>query len=34
MDLLSPQPGEVWGDATVGAGGHTRLIADSLGADL
>ena len=31
LDLLSPQPGEVWVDATVGAGGHTRLIAERVG---
>jgi len=31
LDLLSPQSGEVWVDATVGAGGHTRLIAERVG---
>jgi 16S rRNA (cytosine1402-N4)-methyltransferase len=30
-DLLDPKPGEVWVDATVGAGGHTRLIAERVG---
>jgi 16S rRNA (cytosine1402-N4)-methyltransferase len=29
--LLDPQPGEIWVDATVGAGGHTRLIAERIG---
>jgi 16S rRNA (cytosine1402-N4)-methyltransferase len=29
--LLDPQPGETWVDATVGAGGHTRLIAERIG---
>ena len=28
---LSPQPGQVFMDATVGAGGHARLIAERLG---
>jgi 16S rRNA (cytosine1402-N4)-methyltransferase len=31
VDLLDPQPGEVWVDATTGAGGHTRLIAERVG---
>ena len=31
IDLLDPQPGEVWVDATTGAGGHTRLIAQRTG---
>jgi 16S rRNA (cytosine1402-N4)-methyltransferase len=29
--LLSPQTGEVFVDATCGAGGHTRLLADRVG---
>jgi len=29
--LLDPQPGQVWVDCTVGAGGHARLIAERLG---
>jgi 16S rRNA (cytosine1402-N4)-methyltransferase len=29
--LLDPRPGEVWVDATAGAGGHTRLIAERVG---
>jgi len=29
--LLDPQPGEVWIDATVGLGGHTRMIAERVG---
>jgi 16S rRNA (cytosine1402-N4)-methyltransferase len=29
--LLDPRPGETWVDATVGAGGHTRLLADRVG---
>jgi 16S rRNA (cytosine1402-N4)-methyltransferase len=29
--LLDPQPGETWVDCTVGAGGHSRLIAEELG---
>lgn len=28
IDLLDPKPGETWVDATTGAGGHTRLIAE------
>jgi 16S rRNA (cytosine1402-N4)-methyltransferase len=27
---LDPKPGEVWVDATLGAGGHTRLIAERV----
>jgi 16S rRNA (cytosine1402-N4)-methyltransferase len=30
-DLLDPKAGEVWVDATTGAGGHTRLIAERVG---
>lgn len=31
LDLLDPKPGEIWVDATVGAGGHSRLIAERVG---
>jgi 16S rRNA (cytosine1402-N4)-methyltransferase len=31
IELLDPQPGEVWVDATTGAGGHTRQIAERVG---
>jgi 16S rRNA (cytosine1402-N4)-methyltransferase len=31
LELLDPQPGETWVDATVGAGGHARLIAQRVG---
>ena len=31
VDLLDPRPGETWVDATTGAGGHTRLIAERVG---
>jgi 16S rRNA (cytosine1402-N4)-methyltransferase len=31
IDLLDPQKGETWVDATVGGGGHTRLIAERVG---
>jgi len=31
IKLLDPQPGEVWVDATTGAGGHTRQIAERVG---
>jgi 16S rRNA (cytosine1402-N4)-methyltransferase len=31
IELLDPQMGETWVDATVGAGGHTRLIAERVG---
>lgn len=30
LRLLAPRPGETWVDATVGAGGHARLIAERL----
>ena len=30
LRLLDPRPGETWVDATVGAGGHARLIAERL----
>src|SRR5262245_66578066 len=30
ITLLDPKPGETWVDATVGAGGHTRQIADRV----
>jgi 16S rRNA (cytosine1402-N4)-methyltransferase len=33
LDVLDPQPGEVAVDATFGAGGHARLVAEHLGAD-
>jgi len=29
--LLNPQPGQTWVDATVGGGGHTRMIAERVG---
>lgn len=29
--LLAPQPGEIWVDATTGAGGHTRMLAEQVG---
>jgi 16S rRNA (cytosine1402-N4)-methyltransferase len=29
--LLDPKPAEVWVDATTGAGGHTRLLAERVG---
>jgi 16S rRNA (cytosine1402-N4)-methyltransferase len=32
LTLLDPQPGETWVDCTVGGGGHTRLIAERVGA--
>ena len=32
LTLLDPQPGEMWVDCTVGGGGHTRLIAERVGA--
>jgi len=28
---LHPQPGEIWVDVTLGAGGHTRMIAEAVG---
>jgi 16S rRNA (cytosine1402-N4)-methyltransferase len=31
LRLLGPAPGETWVDCTVGAGGHSRLIAEKLG---
>ena len=31
IDLLDPRPGEIAVDATFGAGGHARLVADRLG---
>jgi 16S rRNA (cytosine1402-N4)-methyltransferase len=31
LELLAPAPGEVFVDATVGAGGHARLLAERLG---
>src|SRR5262245_44109409 len=31
LALLDPRPGEVWVDATVGAGGHARLFAERVG---
>jgi 16S rRNA (cytosine1402-N4)-methyltransferase len=31
MELLAPATGETWADATVGAGGHTRLLAERVG---
>jgi 16S rRNA (cytosine1402-N4)-methyltransferase len=31
LDLLAPAPGQVFVDATVGAGGHARLISERLG---
>src|SRR5436190_5141906 len=31
LRLLDPQPGQTWVDATVGAGGHARLVAEKLG---
>jgi 16S rRNA (cytosine1402-N4)-methyltransferase len=31
VELLDPRPGETWVDATVGAGGHTRLLAERVG---
>ena len=31
IDLLAPRPGQVAVDATVGGGGHARLIAERLG---
>ncbi len=30
LRLLDPKPGETWVDCTVGAGGHSRLIAEKL----
>jgi 16S rRNA (cytosine1402-N4)-methyltransferase len=31
IEQLDPRPGEIWVDATVGGGGHSRLIAERLG---
>ncbi|WP_040890700.1 16S rRNA (cytosine(1402)-N(4))-methyltransferase RsmH [Zavarzinella formosa] len=31
LTLLDPQPGEVWVDCTLGAGGHARMIAAKVG---
>jgi 16S rRNA (cytosine1402-N4)-methyltransferase len=31
LDLLAPAPGQTFVDATVGAGGHARLLAERLG---
>ncbi len=31
LDLLAPQPGQVIVDATLGAGGHARLLAERIG---
>jgi 16S rRNA (cytosine1402-N4)-methyltransferase len=31
LELLAPAPGQVFVDATVGAGGHARLIAERIG---
>ena len=31
LDLLDPRPGEVWVDCTLGAGGHSRMIAERVG---
>ncbi len=33
IELLDPQPGEIAVDATFGAGGHARLVAERLGPD-
>lgn len=33
LSLLQPAPGQVFVDCTVGAGGHSRLIAERLGPD-
>src|SRR4051794_10300589 len=30
LRLLDPQPGETWVDCTVGAGGHSKLLAERL----
>ncbi|MCA9130084.1 MAG: 16S rRNA (cytosine(1402)-N(4))-methyltransferase RsmH [Planctomycetales bacterium] len=32
LELGNPQPGEFWVDGTAGGGGHSRLIAEHLGA--
>src|SRR5215469_8404276 len=31
MHYLAPEPGQIFVDATVGAGGHTRLLAERVG---
>ena len=33
LDMLDPQPGETAVDATFGAGGHARLVAERIGPD-
>ncbi len=33
IDWLSPQPGQVFVDGTLGGGGHTRLLADAVGSN-
>ncbi len=33
IELLDPQPGQVFVDGTLGGGGHTRLIAAAVGAE-
>ncbi len=33
LELLDPQPGQCWVDATVGLGGHARILAERLGAE-
>ena len=33
LEMLDPQPGETAVDATFGAGGHARLVAERLGPD-
>ncbi len=33
IQWLSPRPGQVFVDGTLGAGGHTRLLADAVGPD-
>lgn len=32
LSLLDPKPGEIWVDCTLGAGGHSRMIAQKVGA--
>lgn len=32
-ELLQPQPGQTFVDGTLGGGGHTRLLAESVGSD-
>jgi len=31
MSIVAPQPGEIVVDATVGHGGHARLVAEAIG---